>query len=1464
VDTPAVPTVTGLLLARAAADGPGLLFEDRRWTWREHVAECARYAAALRARRDPGRPFHVGVLAENVPEFSFLLGGCALAGAVLVALNPVRRGAALAADAARTDCQYVLTEPRYADLLPATDRPVLPLGALDLPDQSSLDAVPAAGTDLLMLIFTSGTSGEPKAVRCTHAKIAVPGLMLAGRFGLTPADTVYVSMPMFHSNAVMAGWAVGLAAGAAIALRRRFSASGFLPDVRAFGATYANYVGKPLSYVLATPARPDDADNPLRLAYGNEGAPGDLARFAERFGCVVVDGFGSSEGGVSVSRTPDTPPGALGRLADGVALLNPETGEPCPPGRFSPGGELLNPAAAVGEFVNTSGAGLFAGYYNDPAADAGRMRDGRYWSGDLGYADADGFCYFAGRAGEWLRVDGENLGTAPIERALRRHPAVAEAAVYGVPDPVAGDQIMACLTLRNDVALTPDGLGEFLAAQRDLGPRQHPRFVRIARELPRTPTFKVLTRVLAADRWHTADPVWWRPAGAGAYVVLDADAAAGLDRRLLSRCAYHVMIGSVMTEPIRAPIAGSRIRAVALADLLGHWPAADGPLYRLLASRIARLADTGELSPGLRLPAERELAAALSVSRNTVAAAYQLLRDEGMADSRQGAGTRIVPHLTTPAAVHRANGFFTMRLADSDVVADLSVATVDCAPQVAAALTDPASLLSRPAMREVTESTGYFPYGLRTLREALAGHLTRRLGLPATAGQVLVTTGGQQAIDLLVRSEVLPGQTAVVEDPTFPGVIDALHRSGASVIGIPADDGLDPDRLEHAVRTHRPALVYLIATHHNPTGLVLPASRRERVARLAADHPDTLFVDDIALAELRLRDAPAPPPLAAIPSRPLPNLVSVGSVSKLYWGGLRTGWVCAGQGLIGRLAAVKSAADLGSQAFGQAVLAALLDDQHDDVVKWRADWLRARYEALTSALGARLPEWSWPVPDGGLTLWIRLPDGIDGGVLTQAALRHGVAIVPGRLLSAAGRPGASRRVRLAFTQPPQILADAAGTLARVQASLRRLRRRQPSRGDQAAGDQLGRAAVGRDEQCVAGQVQHLAACRVQAGVHPVKEALRDRADQRAGRGDLLKLDGGGLDGLTGAAFPHDEHVAVRLVHPFRVVAVRRVRRPADRDDGRGLRGPEAGGGVVLVPRHVQLAQGPGLVVLRRGERDQQLAAGRRPGQVGDGYRQVQGGRGRRVDLLAATGQVTDHHLEVLPGRRPGQVAGAGRRRGGIGAVRLARERELRAVRADRRQQAGGDLGRCPAADRDGVDVVRAAVLDRVVHGLPVWRDRDLVADRVRLGHQHPGGQASRGAQQLDRSRGAHRHDVRGPAGRGLGGQRGTRLGGARRRRGRGPGGGRRTALAGLVEAGVGDATAAGADRERQHPGHDHDAVPPPVAATPHGLGRRRVHRSRELRGTGPQPRVELVVTHRPELPHRAAAPAPDGRATAGP
>ncbi|WIX90479.1 long-chain-fatty-acid--CoA ligase [Amycolatopsis sp. DG1A-15b] len=506
-----VPTVTELLLARAGDERPGLRFEDETWSWAEHVHASARWAAGLREALRRDEPPHVGILADNVPAFSVLLGACAFAGAVLVGLNPTRRGEALARDIRLADCQFVLTERKYRPLLAGLN--LGGIGVRDLeswtPSNDAADPVPASADDLLMLIFTSGTSGDPKAVRCTHGKIAFPGAMLAQRFGLSTSDTVYVTMPMFHSNAIMAGWAVGLAAGAGIALRRRFSASGFLPDVRKFGATYANYVGKPLSYVVATPPRPDDADNPLRLVYGNEGASADLTAFEKRFGCKVVDAFGSTEGGVGFARTDDTPPGSLGRPAGDVAILHPDTGRRCPPAEFDADGHLLNAAEAVGELVNTAGAGWFAGYYRDAQADAARLRDGRFHTGDLAYADAAGFCYFAGRLGDWLRVDGENLGTAPIERILLRHPAITDAAVYAVPDPVTGDQVMAAI-VTDGTRLDPAGFGRFLAAQADLGPKQVPRYVRTVRELPRTSTFKVVKRQLSAEGLHCADVIWER------------------------------------------------------------------------------------------------------------------------------------------------------------------------------------------------------------------------------------------------------------------------------------------------------------------------------------------------------------------------------------------------------------------------------------------------------------------------------------------------------------------------------------------------------------------------------------------------------------------------------------------------------------------------------------------------------------------------------------------------------------------------------------------------------------------------------------------------------------------------------------------------------------------------------------------------------------------------------------------
>ena len=197
---------------------------------------------------------------------------------------------------------------------------------------------------------------------------------------------------------------------------------------------------------------------------------------------------------------------------------------------------------------------------------------------------------------------------------------------------------------------------------------------------------------------------------------------------------------------------GSRITGPELASMLGPWATRGGPLYRLLADRLARLADTGALPAGALLPPERALAAAAAVSRNTATSAYQLLREEGLAETRHGSGTRITPHRTTPAAVHRANGFFAGLLASSTIDVDLALAAPDCAPPVVAALGDPRTVLDAAARRAVTAGSGYHLYGLPMLRAALAAHMGARHQVPTEVEQMLVTTGAQQAIDLIMRA----------------------------------------------------------------------------------------------------------------------------------------------------------------------------------------------------------------------------------------------------------------------------------------------------------------------------------------------------------------------------------------------------------------------------------------------------------------------------------------------------------------------------------------------------------------------------------------------------------------------------------------------------------------------------------------------------------------------------------------
>lgn len=521
-------TISEMLRARAGDDRPGLLAGDLAWSWAEVVEQSRIRAGLATALLGPGVP-HVCVLLDNVPEFCFWLGAAALGGYVVVGGNPSHRGDELARDISHTECQLLVTDTAHLplveglDLGPAIGRPggdnprvlVIDTPGYDahLRDHSD-DPLPEpqiSPSTLGYLIFTSGTSGAPKAVRCTQGRMAFIGSAVMGLFSIVCDDVCYVAMPLFHSNALMAGWSPALAAGAAVALpsRGRFSASGFLPDVRRYGVTYFNYVGKPLSYILATPEHPSDSDTTLQRVFGNEAAHADVARFSERFGVPVVDGYGSTEGGAAVSRTADSPSGSLG-MGINVIVVDQATGTECPRATFDDEGRIANADVAIGEIVSTSGATGFEGYWRNVEAERARIRNGWYWTGDLGYRDEAGYLYFAGRTDDWLRVDGENFAAAPVTRVLERHHDIVLAAVYAVPDPVTGDQVMAALQLKEGAAFDPEAFAAFLSDQPDLGTKWAPRYVRICRQIPTTATAKILTRELRAEGLSCTDPVWIR------------------------------------------------------------------------------------------------------------------------------------------------------------------------------------------------------------------------------------------------------------------------------------------------------------------------------------------------------------------------------------------------------------------------------------------------------------------------------------------------------------------------------------------------------------------------------------------------------------------------------------------------------------------------------------------------------------------------------------------------------------------------------------------------------------------------------------------------------------------------------------------------------------------------------------------------------------------------------------------
>jgi len=462
--------------------------------------------------------------------------------------------------------------------------------------------------------------------------------------------------------------------------------------------------------------------------------------------------------------------------------------------------------------------------------------------------------------------------------------------------------------------------------------------------------------------------------------------------------------------------------------MMGEWVSGRAPLYRELAMKLQALIEEGALPPTSLLPPERALAEALVVSRTTVSAAYEALRNRRLVESRRGSGTRVRardPHhdvvdltrsfpwpnlLASPPAEQQPSAGQVLGLRSTDVAAS-------------PALIDILASMTRRDWELATAADGYAPAGLPELRGAIARDLTDR-NLPTSPDQLVITTGAQQAYQIVVATFVKPGAGVVVEDPTYAGALAIFESAGAQMLPVALDDqGIEVNQARRAMATNQPALIYVIPTYHNPTGLVTSAQRRHDLIRLA-DEYDIPILESLALHDIHLTDAAAPPPLAATNRR---SVISIGSFSSLFWAGLRIGWVRAPKRLLGDLKRLKANLDLGTPLIDQSIAARLMTNI-DAVKAERCAEIRRRYLHLKERLGESIPDWSWSDPAGGASLWVQLPSG-SATQFAQVASRHGVAILPGPVFSPSGT--CDDRIRLPFVLDEETLSVGVERLGRA-------------------------------------------------------------------------------------------------------------------------------------------------------------------------------------------------------------------------------------------------------------------------------------------------------------------------------------------------------------------------------------------------------------------------------------------------
>ncbi|MFF5443976.1 PLP-dependent aminotransferase family protein [Streptomyces sp. NPDC012888] len=462
-------------------------------------------------------------------------------------------------------------------------------------------------------------------------------------------------------------------------------------------------------------------------------------------------------------------------------------------------------------------------------------------------------------------------------------------------------------------------------------------------------------------------------------------------------------------------------RTIGSRQLAGMLPAEvlARPGYRALAEAVRTLILDGRVALHVRLPAERELAEAIGASRATVTGAYDLLRESGYAHSRRGSGTWTdLPEGHRPVGAHALLGGYQP---DGGAGIDLAIAAMAAAPDTLGdALAQAAARLPGAA-----RTPGYHPFGLPELRAAVAERFGRR-GLPTRPEQILVTSGAQQALALVIALLCRTGDRITTENPTYANALDAIRRAGLRTAPIAVSDtGWDMEVAESTLRQTVPRLAYTIPDFHNPTGALMPAEQRLRLLAATRRTGSWLVVDE-TIADIAL-DVPAPAPLASLGGRGgADHVITVGSLSKTHWGGLRVGWIRATEKLVAELTTVRVAADMSGSVLDQLVALPLLEGL-DRTLPARLDELRARRAALVDSLQRHTPEWSWELPPGGLSLWVDLGEPVSSA-LTERAAAAGVHI--GRGARFGVDPGTfEHRLRIPYTLPADTLDEAVRRLA---------------------------------------------------------------------------------------------------------------------------------------------------------------------------------------------------------------------------------------------------------------------------------------------------------------------------------------------------------------------------------------------------------------------------------------------------